>query len=119
MAFVIVTADEVTIMLGENVDATGNTTANKEALELMAISYLSDLMRYNIADNYAALNVDAKKIFSEYCARFIAVACIAYNMAGFTSRIEAEDMLNVHIMRMNKIEKLLVDQKTITYIKGA
>src|SRR3990167_9931951 len=119
MAFVIVTADEVTIMIGENVDATGNTTAIKEALELMAMSYLSDLMRYNIADAYENLNVDVKKIFSDYCTRFMAVALIAYNTSGFTSRIEAEDMINVHLWRMDKIEELVADQKFVTFIKGA
>ena len=40
-------------------------------------------------------------------------------MSGFTSRIEAEDMINIHLFRMNLIEKLLIDQKTVTYMGGA
>lgn len=120
MAFVIVTADEIEIMSGENADATGDTTTYQEALELMAISRVCGWARYNIADNYSSLNTDVKKVVSEYLARFISVQVIAYNMAGYTSRIEAEDMLNIHLHEMEKIEEqFLKDQKWWTYAKGA
>lgn len=115
----IVTEPEIALMAGENVDATGDTEANHNLLAAMAESYLSVLMRYNVVDNYAALNGDVKKILAEYAARFAGVQLIAFNMAGFTSRIEAEDMINIHLFRMRQIEKLLADQKSSTYIQGA
>src|SRR3990167_832070 len=119
MAFVIVTTGAIGAMAGENVDATGWTATNQEAWELQAISDLCNLCRYNFADNYASLNTDVKHSVFEYLCRYIALSGIAYNMAGFTSRVEAEDMLNIHIWRMKYLQKLLSDQKTITFIKGA
>lgn len=119
MAFVIITAAKLNAMAGENVDTTGWTTANQEAWELQAISFLCNLTRYNIADNYSSLNADVKNMVDEYIARYCAVCGIAYNMAGFTSRQEAENMINIHLFRMEKLEELFADQKTITWIKGA
>lgn len=119
MAYVLVAADDFAVFAGENVDSTPSA-AQKEALELMAISRICGLSKYNVADNFAALNTDVKKVFIEYIARFIASSLIAYNMAGFTSRIEAENMLNVHIYEMQRIEEqFFLNQNWITYIKGA
>ena len=109
---------EMLAMMGANVGA-GSTDENNTAWGLQAESYLNILARYNFSDNFAALNVDVKQILSEYVARYVAAAAIAYDMSGFTSRIEAEDMLNVHIFRMRAIEKLLVDQKSETFLQGA
>ena len=63
--------------------------------------------------------IDVKYLLNEYVARYVAICGISYNMSGFTSRVEAEDMINVHVFRLRAIEKLLIDQKTITYIRGA
>jgi len=117
MAFVLVSVPEVTIMVGENVDVTGAIAENQEALELQGISYLSSLMRTSLtAGTWGTMTAGTKNIITEWLARYIAVGCICYNMAGFTSRIEAENMLNVHIFRMRLIERLLQDQKTITFV---
>lgn len=113
------TEAEINAFAGELVDATGNVEANHNLWVAQAQSYLCTLSRYNWVDNYGSLNTDVKAILSEYCARYAAIAAIAYNMAGYTTRLEAEDMINVHIDRMNKIEKLLSDQAFITYVKGA
>ena len=107
------------MMSGELVDATGNTEANHNLLAAMAESYLSVLMRFNVVDNYASLNNDVRKILAEWAARFAGLSLIAYNMAGYTSRIEAEDMMNVHLFRMKMIEELLKDQKNVVYIDDA
>lgn len=113
------TETEIAIFAGENVDTTGDTETNHNALVAQAESFLCCLSRYNWVDNYSSLNEDVRRTLSEYCARYVAVALIAYNMAGFSSRIEAEDMLNIHLFRMQKLETLLRDQKTVTYMKGA
>ena len=115
----VATEADIALMAGENVDSTGDTEANRNLLMAQAESFLCNLMRYNVVDNYSSLNADVKASLTEYAARYCAVALIAYNMAGFTSRIEAEDMLNIHLFRMRQLEKLLGDQKTSTYIQGA
>ena len=112
----ICTENEIALMAGENVDATGDTEANHNDLVAQAESFLSVLLRYNVVDNYAAIDADYKRILSEWAARYAATALIAYNMSGFTSRVEAENMINIHVFRMREIEKVLVDQKAVTFI---
>ena len=48
-------------------------------------------------------------MLTEWAARYAGMQLILFNMAGYTSRIEAEDMINVHLFRMKQIEKLLED----------
>tara|TARA_R100001530_G_scaffold136213_2_gene115833 strand:+ start:478 stop:840 length:363 start_codon:yes stop_codon:yes gene_type:complete len=115
---IIVTEEEMALMAGENVDTTGDTEANHNILAAMAESYLSVLTRENVVDNYSGYNNDYRKILAEWAARFAAVSLIAYNMAGYTSRVEAEDMINIHVSRMRQIQKILEDQKAITFLKS-
>ena len=121
MAFTgtLCTEAEIVFMAGENVDATGSVEANHNILVAQAESYLVSLSKYNWIDNIGSLNADIKGILAEYCSRYAASALIAYNMEGYTSRIEAEDMINIHFARMRSIEKLLKEQNYVTFITGA
>ena len=110
MAYVanIVTVAEMQFYAGEGVDATGNVDANHTILQDQAEGYLSSLLKFELsAANWATLNATGKALISEWAARFAAIGLITYNMAGYTSRIEAEDMINVHWARMREIEKTL------------
>jgi len=59
----------------------------------------------------------ANKMLDEYAERSAAVEAITYDM-GATSllRIAAEDLVNVHIYRMNEIIKLLNDPGVQDYL---
>lgn len=103
----IVTEAEMQFMAGENVDSTGDVEANHNYLASYAEAYLCTLVKYDIVTNWDSIDSTYKQIFTEYAARLAAVNLILYNTAGYTSRIEAEDMINVHIHRMKKIEALL------------
>lgn len=117
MAFTITTDDEVNIYAGENVDSTP-TAAQKEAVEDHMISRLSGWARVNVATSYAGWTSTVKELLSEYLARQIAITIIAFNMAGYTSRIEAEDILNVNIFNIRLLEKdFLKDQQFWTWVK--
>ena len=106
----IVTVAEMQFYAGENVDATGDVEANHIILQKHAEGYLSALLKHKLdTAGFAALDDTTKVIISEWAARHAAVALIKYNMAGYTSRVEAEDLINVHLFRMDKIEKLLAD----------
>lgn len=98
---------EMTFMSGENVDATGNVEANHNYLAGYAEAYLSALVKYDIKTNWASLSSIYKPLFTEWAARFAAVTLIAYNMGGYTSRVEAENMLNIHWARLLQIEEVL------------
>ena len=107
MAFTIVTVAEMQFMAGENVDATGDVTANHQFLHDYAAGYLSSLVKFDLITGWSGLTTNIKFLFSEWAARHAGMQLIAYNMGGFTTRIEAEDMVNVHWARMLKIEELL------------
>jgi hypothetical protein len=49
----------------------------------------------NWVDAYAAMNADFKQILEETASDLAAIYVIQYDMSGFTSRIEAEDMINI------------------------
>lgn len=119
MAFshVLVTEAELNAMAGELVDATGWVEANKQTWANQAGGYLCGLCKYDLITNVATLTAQGIQIFAEYIARYAAVGGIAYNMAGFTSRIEAEDMINIHVYRMMQIEKLLEKEGVTDYLK--
>lgn len=111
---VLSTDAEMNAMAGENVDVTGWVDANKTAWGIQAEGFLCMLVNYDLVTNVATLETYFEEILSEYVARYVAVSGIAYNMAGFTTRIEAEDMINVHIYRMKKIEKILTNGESLT-----
>ena len=50
---------------------------------------------YNWSDAYATLNVDVRGILKEVATNLAAMYVIQYDMSGFSSRIEAETMLDV------------------------
>ena len=110
MAFTIVTVAEMQFMAGENVDATGDVTANHQFLHDYAVGYLSALTKFDILTNWATITANYKFLFTEWAARAAGIQLIAYNMVAWntaTSLIEAEDLIQVHIYRMEQIEKLL------------
>ncbi len=112
MAFTIVTEAEMQFMAGENVDATGDVTANHQFLHDYAAGYLSSLVKYDLITNWSSLTANIKFLFTEWAARFAGMSLIAYNMVTWdtnTSIIEAEDLIQTHIYRIEQIEKLLKD----------
>lgn len=108
----------ILVMAGENVDATGNTETNQNILVSYAEQYLSLIGKYDFVANVTTLTALGKEVLGEYCARSVAMSLIAYNMNSFTTRIEAEDMINIHLFRTNKIEKLIADQNYVKQITG-
>lgn len=112
MTFTIVTVAEMQFMAGENVDATGDVTANHQFLHDYAAGYLSSLVKFDLIGEWGNLTANFKFLFSEWAARYAGMQLIAFNMitwATNTSLIEAEDLINIHIFRMRQIEKLLND----------
>ncbi len=110
MAFTanIVTVAEMQFMAGENVDATGDVEANHIMLQDQAEAYLSNFLKYTLdAAGFTALEATKKILITEWAARYAGMQLILFNMSGFTSRQEGENMINVHIFRMGEITKLL------------
>ncbi len=112
MVFVanIVSLAEMQLMAGVGVGAS-DADANHTILQDHAEAYLSNLLKFNLdAAGWATLNTPTKELISEWAARYAGMTMIANDMkATYTSRIEAEDMINVHVLRMLAIEKLLTE----------
>jgi len=114
MAYVanIVTVAEIQFMAGENVDATGDVDANHTMIQDQAEAYLSVLLKHNLATTgFTGLDATTRILITEWAARYGGMQLILYNMAGYTSRVEAEDMINIHVYRMQQIEKLLTQSR--------
>lgn len=84
-----------------------SSTSEYEGWIEEAEGFLSNLTKFDLITNWTSLNTVYKLIFTEYCSRYAAVEAIKYDMSGYTSRVEAEDLINVNIFRMNEIIKLL------------
>ncbi len=114
---VLSTEAEMDAMAGENIDTTGWTDNNRTAWGIQAEGYLNLISRYDFVTNVGTLASKTKAILSEYVARYTAASGILFNTAGFTTIVEAEDMVSFHVYRMEKIESWIKDQKQETFIK--
>lgn len=110
MAFTVCTVAEMQFMAGENVDATGDVTANHQFLHDYGAAYIGMILETDIITNWATLTANLKFLITEWIARNAGMTLIAYNMLAWstaTSIIEAEDLIQTHIYRMESIEKIL------------
>jgi len=106
---IIADQSDVAGFMGANVDA-GYTVTMQDLVGVYTEAYLCNLVEFDIVTNFGTLNAVYKLMFSEYACRTIAIEAIKYNMSDgttFASRVEAEDMINIHIFRLNQIHKLL------------
>lgn len=103
---IIADTTDVAGFMGANV-AAGFTVTMQDLVGVYTEAFLCALVKYDIVTNWAALSAIYKLMFSEYACRAIAMEAIKYDMSGFTSTVEAEDMINIQIYRMQQIEKKL------------
>ena len=92
--------------MGANVN-TNFTVTMQDLVGVYTEAYLCNLLKYDIVTNWASLNAIYKLMFSEYACRAIAIEAIKYNTGGFITRYEAEDLINIHLYKMNEILKVL------------
>ena len=125
MTFTGITATEAEIdqKSGAGVDTTYTDTMKTQAL-LQAESFVNGISRHNWSDNWGALNADVKYIITQITASLVAIEAIKYNMkgeagTGFSTLIEAEDMINVLWAVTSLNINLLRDQKVVDFMKNA
>lgn len=107
MTFTIVTVAEMQFMAGENVDPTGDVTANHQFLHDMAAGYLSAFLQDDVIAGYSGYDSVTKQLINEWAARHAGMQLILFNTTGYSDLIEAEDMVQIHVYRMEKIEDIL------------
>ena len=84
-----------------------------------AESLINCVTRYNWSDAYAGLDADVKGLLRQVASDLVAIYCIIYDMSGFTSRVEAEDMINVLRDAALRGLALLRDKKTQEFMTTA
>ena len=84
------------IRAGANVSDTLNASGGMiEDFITQAESYINVATRKNWTDGYTGYDADLKFILEELAANIAAMYCIQYDMSGYTSRAEAQTMLDV------------------------
>jgi len=118
MAYIMTTEAEIQQKSGAGVNVAFDTTM-MTASNLRAESMCNIIGRHNFSDTFTTLNVDVKQLLSDICSSFVAIEAICYDMSGYTSRTEAENMINVLRDGMLRNLSILRDQKAVTFINGA
>ena len=116
---IFATTAEVGYKVGANASATSNAEAYINSYMMQAESLINTAARYNFSDAYATLNADTKGILREVASNLAAIYVIQYDMSGFTSRIEAEDMINILRDIALRNLSILRDKKVQDFINGA
>ncbi len=93
---------------GAGINAVMLASAGSEVENFMnqAEAYLCSLVQYDLITNWASLNVVYKLLFVEYVERSAAIEIVNYDVSAYGT-IESENIMNVHIYRMEAIKKLL------------
>lgn len=104
---------------GANVNAAATAEAFTNAFILQAEARIISLTREDLRTNYSSLNSAAKGLLREACSNLAAVYAIQYDMSGFTSRVEAEDMVNILTYNFKECMKIIADQKFVGFSDSA
>ena len=115
---IMTTGDEIASKMGANVSASVTDTM-QDAWVLQAESAVNIIARNNYSDSVGALNANVKGIFSDMVSSMVAIQGIMYDMSGYTSRTEAEDMINVLRDGILRNMSLLRDKKQQKFIDDA
>lgn len=116
---IFATTAEVGYKAGANASATSKSEAYVNSYMAQVESFINVFCRFNFSDNYASLNADVKGILKDAASNLAAIYVIQYDMAGFTSRTEAEDMINVLRDSAMRALGVLRDKKAQDFINGA
>jgi len=118
MAYIMTTEAEIQQKSGAEVNVAFNTTM-MTAANLRAESTINCVCRNNYSDTFAALNTDVKQLLSDIASSLVAIEAITYDMSGYTTRVEAEDMINVQRDIALRGLSILKDKKTQDFIDAA
>lgn len=104
---------------GAGASATATAEAYTNHFIGEAESEINVLTRYNWSDDYASLNGDVKEILRQAASNLAAIYVISYDMSGYTSRTEAENIVNILRDSYLRCLSILRDKKAQTFIQGA
>lgn len=116
---IFATTAEIGYKAGAGASATSKAEAYTNSYIAQAESTINVMCRYNFSDNYASLNADVKNILKQVASDLAAIYVIQYDMSGFASRTEAEDMINILRDSALRGMSLLRDKKAQDFMRTA
>lgn len=114
---IFATTAEVQRKAGEGASIVSSTEAHINQYMTEAESEINSACRYNFSDNYATLNIDTRGVLKQTATNLAAIYVITYDMSGYSSRIEAEDMINILRDIALRNIKMLRDKKVSDFIR--
>lgn len=108
----LTTSGAVALKAGTNVNSTiiASGAAVSEAIA-QAESFTTMTARIDFVDDYTTYDNNFKKVLDDAVSSYAAIALINYDMSGYTSRAEAQTMIDVNWARWNECMKLIKDKK--------
>ena len=116
---IFATTAEVERKAGANASATSKAEAYVNDYMTQVESQINLLCRKNYSDDYSGLNADVKGVLKEVASNLAAIYVIQYDMSGYTSRTEAEDMVNILRDAALRGLSLLRDKEAQRFINDA
>lgn len=116
---IFATTAEVERKVGANASTVSKAEAYVNQYMTEVESQINVLANFNFSDAYSGLNVDVKGILKEVASNLAAIYVIQYDMSGFTSRGEAEDMISVLRDGALRGLSLLKNKNKQDFINGA
>ena len=116
---IFATTAEVQRKAGANASSVSNVEAYINDFMTQAESQINADTTYNWSDAYSGLNVDVKGILKEAASNLAAMWVINYDMSGFTSRAEAQSMLDVLWNGYIQAINVLKEKQKQTFIQNA
>ena len=116
---VFATTTECTRKAGSGASATAIAEAFVNDFIAQAESVINTMTRFNWSDVYTGLDADNRDILKLAATNLTAIYIIQYDMSGFTTRSEAESMINVLRDGFLMAVSLLRDKKVKVFINGS
>jgi len=112
---------DILLRVGTGASATVKAAGWFDSIILDVEALINCASRYDwsTADAASTLNTTVRGILIDAGACLAAIEGVAWDMSGYTSRIEAEDLINVLRDRALFCIQLLRDKKTQTFIQNA
>ena len=115
---VLTTSGLVLIKAGKKVDiAFRNVSGQDQLVQIIsgAEAFYSNLARYDFVQNYGSLNTRTRAVLDEGVSSRAAIQLIAYDMSQYTSRVEAESMINLHAKIDEECREIFKDKKVTDF----
>lgn len=108
---------DVEKLAGANASSTADAEAYTNVYIKMVEGHICTRAKYDFVTNYSSISPIGKEFLRQLTAAYSAVMVLNYNMAGYTSRTEAQTMLDVCYSIVSEGMNLIDDDNFVEFIK--